>query len=44
VPRFRLQALAQAIDIRLRRADLAEQFYLAHADRICHRDRLLVNI
>ncbi|KAG0161884.1 hypothetical protein DFQ30_005043, partial [Apophysomyces sp. BC1015] len=32
--RFRLQALAQPIDIRLCRADLAEQFSLAGVDRI----------
>src|SRR5579864_2733496 len=43
VSRFRLETPAQAIDIRLRRADLAGQFDFARAGRIGHRDRVLVN-
>jgi hypothetical protein len=42
VSRFRLKTLAQAIDIRLRRTDLAEKFDLARAERIGDRDRVLV--
>ncbi len=44
VSRFRLKTLAQAIDIRLRRTGLAEQFDLARAERIGDSDRILVNV
>jgi len=37
VPSLRLKALAQAIDIRLRRTDFAEKFDLACAQRIGNR-------
>jgi len=41
---LRLNAFAQSIDICLQRSDLAQQFHVAHIDRVRHRDRLLVNI
>jgi len=41
---FRLQPLAQPVDINLRGANLAEQFHFAHPDRIGDRDRILVDI
>ncbi len=42
--RFRLQPLAQAINLDLSCADLAKHFDLATVERVSDSDRLFVNI